>query len=162
MELDRVKILVDKYLEAETTLAEERELAEYFTTAESIPEEYLPIKAMFTSVAAIREQKAPLVARPKERKRVRWSLIGGVSAAVAAACLIIMLVTPQPSYEIPEVRMAETQPAPQPEIICYIDGVKITDQGVAYAEANKILGGVSTNMQLAMAHIDKYNIINNK
>ncbi len=160
MELDRIKILVDKYLEAETTLDEERELAEYFATTTEIPEEYIPIKAMLNVVGAVKEQKAPEVARPDRSKRREWLMIGGIGSAVAAAaCLVFMLMTPKiADSEI----VIEPTPAPQPELVCHIDGVQITDRSVAYAEVNKILSGVSTNMQLAMAEVNKFNITNNR
>ena len=59
MELDRLKILVERYLEAETTLDEERELADIFAAGEDIPEEYEPVRAMFQTFDAIKEQGAP-------------------------------------------------------------------------------------------------------
>lgn len=161
MELDRVKILVDKYLEAETTLDEERELSEYFATTADIPEEFEPIKAMFSAMGALKEYEAPVVDRPDKQKRVFWKVFAGAGTAVVAACMIIMLVMPKTTYD--DI-IIEQRPAlePQPELVCHINGVKVTDKDVAYAEVNKILGGVSSNMQLAMAEVNKFNISSNR
>lgn len=35
-------------------------------------------------------------------------------------------------------------------LVCHIDGVRINDQSVAMAEANRILDGVAVNVQSAM------------
>lgn len=166
MELDRVKILVDKYLEAETTLDEERELAEYFATTADIPQEFEPIKAMFAAMGAIKEHKAAEVARPDRQRRRYWHLIGGIGSAVAVACLILMLIPPKSAtYDeiaTPQWVVELSTPEATPEFVCHIDGVQVTDKETAYAEVNKILGGVSNNMQLAMAEVNKFNISRNR
>lgn len=155
MELDRVKILIDKYLEAETTLDEERELAKYFATADSIPEEYEPLRVMFASTQRVKANVAPQVAMPNTPKPKWWYRYAGIGAVVAAACLIMVLLIPAVEYN-----QMTTQPATikQPKIVCHVDGVRVTDSKMAVAEANKILGNVSNNMELAMAELDKLNL----
>jgi hypothetical protein len=165
MELDRLKILVERYLEAETTLDEERELADIFAAGEDIPEEYEPVRAMFQTFDAIKEQSAPNIAPPvadepkvgAEHKR-RWWLLGGVTTIAAAACLVVMLTPPTTEMEgiAKEHRGVVAEGA---KLVCHIDGKMVTNESVAYQEANKILGGVANNMQVAMAEIEKFNII---
>jgi hypothetical protein len=91
---------------------------------------------MLNVAGAVKEQKAPEVARPDRSKHREWLMIGGIgSAVVAAACLVFILMTPKiADSEI----VIEPTPAPQPELVCHIDGVQITDRSVAYAEVNKI------------------------
>ena len=166
MELDRLKILVDRYLEAESTLDEERELADYFATSEDIPQEYEPLRAMFQAYDAIKEQSAPnTIPQVAEESKVgaehkrRWWLLGGVTTiAAAAACLVVMLTPPTIEMEgiAKEHRGVVAEGA---KLVCHIDGKMVTNESVAYQEANKILGGVANNMQVAMAEIEKFNII---
>ena len=168
MELDRIKILIDRYLEAETTLDEEREIAEYFSTSKDIPQEYEPLRAMFLAFGDSRAESAPhtTLLTPKEPKmamarRRRWWLIGGMTTiAAAAACLLVMLTPPQATIEsITNELGSET--AESPKLICYIDGKMVTNESVAYNQANKILEGMANNMQLAMAEVERYNVIIN-
>lgn len=47
-----IKQLLDKYLDGETSSAEERALRGYFTNkANNIPEEWMPYRALFTYIA---------------------------------------------------------------------------------------------------------------
>lgn len=163
MELDRLKILVERYLEAETTLDEERELADIFAAGEDIPEEYEPVRAMFQTFDAIKEQGAPNIAPPvaDEPKahmshRRRWWLIGGMTTiAAAAACLVVMLNPPALVVD----DMAIEHELATPKVVCYIDGKMVTNDIIACQQANKILGGMANNMQLAMAEVEKINFI---
>lgn len=160
MELDRLKILADRYFEAETTLEEEQELKEYLATAESIPEEYAALKIMLGVAAATQEVKAPKAERDVKRRNL-WMLrmMGGMSIAAAAAAIIFMLVTPYAALD--EVSAPKTEPSNavvQQDLICYVDGVRLTDMDAAYSQANKILGGVSNDLELAMAQVNKFNI----
>lgn len=167
MELDRIKILIDRYLEGETTLDEEREIAEYFATCEDIPQEYEPLRAMFLAFGDSRAESAPhtTLLTPKEPKmamarRRRWWLIGGMTtiAAAAAACLLVMLTPHQATIEsITNELGSET--AESPKLICYINGKMMTNESVAYDQANKILEGMANNMRLAMAEVERYNTI---
>ena len=54
MELNEVKILVDKYFDGTTSREEEFEIANYLSTHENIPDELIPLKAMFSSFEAIK------------------------------------------------------------------------------------------------------------
>ena len=164
MELDRVKILIERYLEAETTLDEERELAEYFATHDNIPEEYESLRAMFQVFDDVKVQHAPeVVPSTNDEKalpqRRRWWLISGATTiAAAAACLIVILIPP--AATIDSVAEGHGDKAVEaPKLICHIDGQRVTNDALALDKANKILGGMADNMQLAMAEIEKFNFI---
>lgn len=160
MELDRLKILADKYFEAETTLDEERELRELTANMEDIPEEYAALKIILCVTTANQEVKVP-EAKHEVKHRNRWILpiIGGATIAAAAAAIVIMLTTPLSTTE------SITTPAPKPtptvmhyDIVCHVNGVQLTNMDDAYSQANRILGGVANDMELAMAQIQKLNI----
>ena len=169
MELDRLKILVDRYMEAETTLDEERELADYFATSEKVPEEYEPLRAMFRTFEGVKAQSAPQATlsvvedgdKPKraETGKRRWWLIGGMTTiAAAAACLIVMLTPPSATMD-DIVGECSGEVAETPKMVCYIDGKMVTSESVACQEARKILGGMANDVQLAMAEVEKINFI---
>ena len=151
MELNEIKILIDKYFEGETTLAEERALASYLATAESLPEEHHAVKAMFEAMGLLREITAP-ESRPQKRG---YSLrhIGGVAAAVA--CLLIGIVV--------ATRTLNSAPVyAEPEFICYVNGSAVDDPKLAEEEARRILGNMNQNINLAIARIDKVNLLKTK
>lgn len=154
MELERIKILIDRYFEGTTTLEEEQALAQYFRTHDDIPEEYAAIKAMFDSFATLREatpaRKANTAVDSKSHKRgltlnYRWA--SSIAAAVVIGIGLFILLKPTNEDIAPA-------PTAEPEFVCHIDGVKIEDREVAYAEADRILANVSKDLKLAMVEID--------
>jgi hypothetical protein len=44
------------------------------------------------------------------------------------------------------------------DIVCHVNGVQLTNMDDAYSQANRILGGVADDMELAMAQIQKLNM----
>lgn len=160
MELDRINILVDRYFEGETTLNEERELKEYLAAAENVPEEYATLKVMLGVMTSAQEVKAPNIEqKPKQRRLLGWRILGGASIAAVAAAIIVMLVVP---YTDREVIVQENIQQPtvdmQYDIVCHMNGEMVTNQEIAYEQANKILGCVANNMEIAMAQVSKLNI----
>lgn len=154
MELSRIKILVDKYFEGLTSLEEEQELARYFAQTEDIPEEYQAVKMMLGAFDSIgsetpkSEVKTPITAKRRRAFHLNAKWIAGVAAAVAI--LVGVAITLAPNSRNIEVS-TETAPA----YICYVNGVKVEDDKVAYAEANRILGSLSEDVQLAMAEVNR-------
>lgn len=86
--LHYIESLVDKFLEGRTTNAEERELYEWFATAD-VPDKWSDLKAMFAWYAAgMPEQKAPEEPKPRITLCRKW----WIAAATAAACAAIVVV----------------------------------------------------------------------
>ncbi len=87
--LHYIESLVDKFLEGRTTNTEERELYEWFATAD-VPDKWSDLKAMFAWYAAgmPEEQKAPEELKPRITLRRKW----WIAAATAAACAAIVVV----------------------------------------------------------------------
>lgn len=151
MERSEVKALLELYFEGQTTLQQEKELSTYFLTEESIPAELLPYKAIFAAFAATKEVTTAV--EPKDqRPRRSWKIIwGAVASLSAAACLVLGIFL---WSESPQDRTAD--------LVCYIDGVEVTDSDIARAEAERILADAAVDVSQAMAQIEKINIFNNR
>lgn len=144
MEQSRIRELLELYFEAQTTTEQERQLAIYFATAEDIPADLLPYKAMFAAFDCAREVKS---SQKVKVSQPRWKmLLGGVSAATAVAALLL------------GVFFWAEQPKAEPSFICYINGVQVEDREVAMAETQHIFDSMSKDIELAMATIEKINI----
>lgn len=151
MELNEINILIDRYFEAKTTLAEERVLATYLATTESLPKEHHAVKAMFEAMGLLGEIKAPESSTRKRGYSLRH--IGGIAAAVA--CLIIGAVVTTHTINT-------TTAYSEPEFICYVNGSAVDDPKIAEEEARRILGNMNQNINLAMARIDRVNLLKTK
>lgn len=151
MELDRIKILADKYFDGITSLDEEQELARLLERCENLPDEYIAVRMMLSSFNEIgkatpSEQVAPKV----EHKTHKWLTINIRWVATAAAVVCIMFGAPQLLTPT-----SKSQPETEPCYVCYMNGVKVENDQVAYAEASRILGSVSEDMKLAMAEVNR-------
>lgn len=118
MALDRIEQLLEKYFEAETSISEEKQLKEYFSSSDIAPhlEQY---KSIFSyAVQEKQEQfRATISLTPKKRKNVVWISI----AASVMVLLGVSVVTfnnhnqlkPDDlgTYDDPEVAFKETQKA---------------------------------------------------
>ena len=84
MELNNLRKILQKYEEGETSLKEERDLKEYFSTNE-IPEEFVAYKSIFNfNIDAKKiEYKKEILVESVPRKK--WALAG-----IAASILIVM------------------------------------------------------------------------
>lgn len=146
MEQSRIRELLDLYFEGQTTLEQERAIKDFFATTQNIPADLAPYKAMFAAFDASALERSDTMV-PRIASRPSWQvLLGGISAISAAACLLLALF------------IWSGKRVNEPTIICYVDGVEITDTDRAVAEAQRILSGVNNDVELAMATIEKVNI----
>jgi hypothetical protein len=116
MALDKIEKLLEKYFEAETTIAEEKELKDYFASSDVAQhlEQYKPIFGYVTQ--AKQEQfTATIPLNTKKRKSVVWL---SVAATVAVMFGVALFTINQPTesedlgtYDDPEVAFRETQKA---------------------------------------------------
>ena len=151
MELNRINILINRYFDGETTLSEEQTIATYLATEEHLPAEHIAIKAMFEAMGLLKEIKAP---QPKlQRRSITLSQFRRV--AVAAACIFVGVFITARTITNNTLRA-------EPMIICYVDGTRVNDQQMAEDEMRRILGNMNQNVNLAMASIDKVNILKTK
>ncbi len=120
--------LLDRYLEAETTLEQEQELARYFATATELPREWEPYREMFAWFDAGMPQPEP-ARQPKRRAAwlapLRWAAAAAVVALVATAALHFApggnapapgMATPAPSQPlVAQAAEADAEAAPAHE-----------------------------------------------
>jgi len=118
MALDRIEKLLEKYFEAETSIAEEKELKDYFASSDVAPplEQYKPIFG-YTTQAKQEQFTATIPLKTKKRNNAVW-------LSVAASVLVLLSVglftfnhyNQQKSedygtYNDPEIAFRETQKA---------------------------------------------------
>jgi hypothetical protein len=90
--------------------------------------------------------KAETKRRSVLRFNAKW--LAGIAAAVVIVVGVMITLNPR-------ISTVETTIKATPDYICYVNGVKVEDDKVAYAEANRILGSLSEDMQLAMAEVNR-------
>ena len=122
MALDKIEKLLEKYFEAETSIAEEKELKDYFASSDVAQhlEQYKPLFGY--AVQAKQEQftaTIPLIpkGRDKKRKSVVWLSVAASVAVLLGVGLFTFNNYNQPksndlgTYDDPEVAFRETQKA---------------------------------------------------
>ena len=118
MELDRIENLLEKYFEAETSIAEEKELKDYFSSSDVAPafEQYKPLFGY--AIQAKQEQyNATIPLNTKKRKSVVWLSVAASVAVLLGVGLFTFNHYNQPksqdygTYDDPEVAFRETQKA---------------------------------------------------
>lgn len=116
MEFNKIESLLEKYFQAETSIAEEQELKDYFSSQHVLPhlEQYKPLFGYF---AKAKEQKLYQEVMPKTKRRnLGW-------LSVAASVVVLLGIgtfaylnnetAPQDlgTYDNPEAAFAATQKA---------------------------------------------------
>ncbi|WP_293894138.1 hypothetical protein [Flavobacterium sp.] len=118
MALDRIENLLEKYFEAETNIAEEKELKDYFASSDIAPhlEQYKPIFGY--AVQAKQEQfTAKIQLNTIKRKRLVWLSVAASVAILLGVGLFTFTHYNQPqtpnlgTYDDPKVAFRETQKA---------------------------------------------------
>ena len=154
MELDRIKILVDKYFDGLTSLEDEQQLAQLLRKCDNLPEEYKAVMMMLSSfeeLSKAQPSESPIV--HIEKRSRKWLTINRhwITGAVAAAC-IIFGVTILIKSTNSSITTSDTE---EPSYICYVNGTKVENDQMAYAEAARILGNVSEDVHIAMEEINR-------
>ena len=129
-----IKTLLDKYLDGETTAAEENALRGYFANpGNSIPDEWLPYKALFAYVeeerASAEERRENTSANKRSLRAARRFKTLAISAAAAAAIAVLVITHGHGRFDDYAV----------------IDGKVCTDQQTVNEEAIEALQIVSSD-----------------
>jgi len=85
-----IQDLLDKYLEGETSLNEERELKKFFTKTVLIPEEWESYKLMFGYFESEGLKTMSVKEAIQKKKHIFWLV--GVGISLAATALILLMV----------------------------------------------------------------------
>ena len=121
--LHYIESLVDKFLEGRTTNTEERELYEWFATAD-VPDKWSDLKAMFAWYAeGMPEQKTPEEPKPRMTIRRKW----WIAAATAAACAAVVVVL-----------LPNDKTEPQMHTYNIYEGSYIVEAGIRYDDIEVI------------------------
>ncbi|MBR1464450.1 MAG: hypothetical protein IJ604_13885 [Prevotella sp.] len=132
-DLLKIRTLTERFLEGETTLAEERELYEYYRR-DDLPDDLLALRPMFMGLDAVSlqdEENGETAALPQPEHRQmkprwnRWLLV--------AASLLVLLV----------MGGALLWNDQQNECVAYIYGKKCTDQKVVLQELQRTISDVT-------------------
>ncbi|GAB6976699.1 hypothetical protein [Prevotella falsenii] len=88
MENKEIKLLIDKFLDGETTLAEERKLYTYFRS-EKVSSEYLHYRDMFLDLAAVQQLSEHSGEPPKQPVRTSTVMLRRI-IGIAASLLLLL------------------------------------------------------------------------
>lgn len=118
MELNKIEALLEKYMEAETSIAEEQELQMYFASGNVAPhlQEYIPLFSYFKKEKEI-EYSREIKLEEKNRNSKGWYQWIAVAASIAIIGGIFITTNnnnslPQDdlgTYEDPEVALQKTK-----------------------------------------------------
>ncbi|RZJ67827.1 MAG: hypothetical protein EOO50_04420 [Flavobacterium sp.] len=118
MELHKIESLLEKYFEGETTIAQENELKDYFSSQDVAQhlEQYRPMFGYFVKAREQQfEQTLPL--QPRKRNVVKWLSVAAsvvVLLGVGTFAYNSMQTAPKEdlgTYDDPEIAFRETQKA---------------------------------------------------
>jgi len=141
MELDKIEILLEKYFEGETSIAEENELKDYFSSPNVAPhlEQY---QSLFGYFLEAREQKfAHEVPLHSKKRKVAW-------LSIAASVVVVLGIgtftyfnhenvkenQELGTYDDPEEAFAATQKA----LAMLSDNVNVGVEGVQYLQVYEV------------------------
>ena len=118
MELDKIEIILEKYFDGETSIAEEKELKDYFTSSNVAQhlEQYQPLFGYF-SQAKQEQYKAVVPLKTEKRIIASWiSIAAAVVVLLGVGTFTFMNYNVKKSqdygtYDDPEVAFKETQKA---------------------------------------------------
>jgi len=118
MESNKIEILIEKYFQGETSLAEEKELRSYFSSPDVAPhlEHY---KAMFGYFTEAKQQKfTQEIPQQTKKQKVMWLSIAASIVVLFGMVTFFMINTDEAvtqnelgSYDSPEQAFRETQKA---------------------------------------------------
>lgn len=134
--LQNIRQLADKYFKGETSLAEEAALREYFSGCREIPADLEACRLLFGQSAGAAVERPRRNLRLNE-KPAQWHLKNLIAAAsgiaailVAAICLTISLGPPKTG-----------------DIVCYVNGQKITDRRQAMEYTQEALDLINASLR---------------
>lgn len=132
--MDEIKALIDKYMDGETTNAEEQLLRDYFRTlADTLPAEWKPLGALFRFVD--KEQHAPVVSI-RQKVRRTWLAVASVAAVLLLVALPFIKGNSHTAYAV-------------------IDGQRTTNQEVVMQEAEAALQQVAIDEEDAFGALEE-------
>ena len=126
----KIRTLVERFFDGETTLGEEHELYNYFSQEPAaLPEDLRPLREMFLGFDAV--QSVAVVQQQTGQRERRW--ITWAAAAVAA-----LLIGGAATLSILKAQADE-------EYVAYIYGERVTDREVVLSEMHKTMAAIGND-----------------
>lgn len=119
MALDRIEILIEKYFEGETSIAEEKELKAYFSSSDVAQhlEQYKPVFGYFSQAKQEQFTASIPLKSGKKQKRLAWLSVAASVVVMFGIGFFAYQNTSEPTQENlgviddPEIAFKETQKA---------------------------------------------------
>ena len=119
MALDRIEILIEKYFEGETSIAEEKELKAYFSSSDVAQhlEQYKPVFGYFSQAKQEQFTASIPLKSGKKQKRLAWLSVAASVVVMLGIGFFAYQNTSEPNQENlgviddPEIAFRETQKA---------------------------------------------------
>ncbi len=124
----KIRTLIDRFFNGETTLDEEQQLYDFFRNASQLPEDLMTLREMFLDLAAVELRSAPSVADKQGHRR--W-----LHLSAAAAVVLLIVVAAATIF----THRAETEE----EYVAYIYGERTTDRMVVLDEMQKTMSALA-------------------
>jgi anti-sigma-K factor RskA len=147
MKQDEIKILLDKYMEGETSNTEEQELRLYFSqTSDTLPDEWEIYRALFCYEVKERnklsaEAQQPTISAATQRKSW-YKLIGWATSVAASVAIAALIFFTNESGETPYM---------------LVNGVKVTDIDDINKEVDNVLSLLASDNDKAFSALDIIN-----
>ena len=119
MAFNNIDILLEKYFQGETSIAEEKELRSYFSSQDVAPhlEQYKAVFGYFTQ--ARKQEFAQQIPQTAKKRNVKWLSVAASVLVLLGIATFFMINTNEPvnhqhdlgTYESPELAFKETQKA---------------------------------------------------
>ena len=109
------------------------------------------LREMFLGFSELRNENAPELKAKKRAIKPMAIWLSRASAIVAVVAVVLFSINP--------LTDTNSDTLSQSGIVCHFNGVVVDDPEMVASETNRILGGVADNMALAMASIEKFNIL---
>ena len=119
MALDRIEILIEKYFEGETSIAEEKELKAYFSSSDVAQhlEQYKPVFGYFSQAKQEQFTASIPLKSGKKQKRLAWLSVAASVVVMLGIGFFAYQNTSEPTQENlgviddPEIAFKESQKA---------------------------------------------------
>lgn len=119
MALDRIEILIEKYFEGETSIAEEKELKAYFSSSDVAQhlEQYKPVFGYFSQAKQEQFTASIPLKSGRKQKRLAWLSVAASVVVMLGIGFFAYQNTSEPTQENlgviddPEIAFKETQKA---------------------------------------------------
>ena len=138
MDYKRIKDLLDKYFEGNTSIAEENELRAFFSGKADIPSDLEYAKAIFSFINEEKSKQQKKTISFEKSNTKLFYYISGIAASILIA-VMLNFVNTEAENEI---------------VYAYINGKPITDKNIAAEYSKQALLAVSQNLEQGTKNIN--------